>query len=112
MCMSAIRWSGFKEVIYGTSIGKIAEMGRNQIYIESWRILEKSYSLGHQTLLLGNILTNETDVLFGHQFNESAPCPAGCHRHHPADMRVSQCAPVSDWRHVISGTKVNIRDEL
>ena len=93
MCMSAIRWAGFKEVVYATSIRKIAEseysssasvetldtdllssVGRNQIYIPSSHVLEKSYSLGHQTLMLGNVLTNESDILFGHQFNESAPC--------------------------------------
>jgi len=100
MCASAIRWAGFKEVIYGSSIKTIAESkldaepgtradlvdGRNQIYIPSALIWEKSYSLGHATLLyvgvraieadtrLGNVLTNETDVFFSHQFNESAPC--------------------------------------
>jgi tRNA(Arg) A34 adenosine deaminase TadA len=70
--MSSIRWAGFKEVVYGTSIGKIAEAGRNQIYIPSSYILEKSYSMGHMTLMLGNILTNETDIMFGHQVR--MPC--------------------------------------
>lgn len=86
------------QVIYGTSIAKIAEMGRNQIYIPSSYVLQKSYSLGHQTLILGNILTNETDVLFGHQFNESAPCPLGCERKLESGQRVSQCVPQPDWK--------------
>jgi tRNA(Arg) A34 adenosine deaminase TadA len=65
MCASAIRWAGFKEVIYGSSIKTIAkskpitdpkaradfEDGRNQIYIPSTLIWEKSYSLGHATLM-------------------------------------------------------------
>lgn len=73
MCASAIRWAGFKEVIYGSSIRTIAESeylrysrpdcfvtvrtlihpadGRNQIYIPSSLIWEKSYSLGHATLM-------------------------------------------------------------
>jgi tRNA(Arg) A34 adenosine deaminase TadA len=66
MCASAIRWAGFKEVIYGSSIRTIAEStldqtwllesayiadGRNQIYIPSTLIWEKSYSLGHATLM-------------------------------------------------------------
>lgn len=69
MCASAIRWAGFKEVIYGTSIRTIAESellsycracqqtrwwlvdGRNQIYIPSSMVWEKSYSLGHATLM-------------------------------------------------------------
>nr|AEG78607.1 FCY1 [Cryptococcus gattii] len=74
MRASAIRWAGSKEVIYGTSIRTIAENGRNQIYIPSSMVWEKSYSLGHATLMLGNVLTNETNVFFAHQFNESAPC--------------------------------------
>ncbi|WVO23768.1 uncharacterized protein IAS62_005125 [Cryptococcus decagattii] len=74
MCASAIRWAGFKEVIYGTSIRTIAENGRNQIYIPSSMVWEKSYFLGRATLMLGNVLTNETNVFFAHQFNESAPC--------------------------------------
>jgi tRNA(Arg) A34 adenosine deaminase TadA len=66
MCASAIRWAGFKEVIYGSGIRTIAESeshlraiadgvdkpdGRNQIYIPSSLIWEKSYSLGHATLM-------------------------------------------------------------
>lgn len=66
MCASAIRWAGFKEVVYGSSIRTIAESkqvyrkpktlaepidGRNQIYIPSSLIWEKSYSLGHATLM-------------------------------------------------------------
>ena len=65
MCASAIRWAGFKEVIYGSGIKTIAESesdaepgtradlvdGRNQIYIPSTMIWEKSYSLGHATLM-------------------------------------------------------------
>lgn len=69
MCASAIRWAGFKEVIYGTSISTIAKNGRSQIYIGANEVWEKSYSMGHATLMLGNILTNETDPLFAHQFN-------------------------------------------
>ena len=66
MCASAIRWAGFKEVIYGSSISTIAQSrfhilprklitdGRNQIYIPSSLIWEKSYSLGHATLMWGS----------------------------------------------------------
>ncbi|KIY30990.1 hypothetical protein I305_06606 [Cryptococcus gattii E566] len=101
MCASAIRWAGFKEVIYGTSIRTIAENGRNQIYIPSSMVWEKSYSLGHATLMLGNVLTNETNVFFAHQFNESAPCPTGCHRQAIPDKRVKVCTPVDNWELVV-----------
>ncbi|WVQ72908.1 hypothetical protein IAR50_002470 [Cryptococcus sp. DSM 104548] len=102
MCASAIRWAGFKEVIYGSSIQTIAEHGRNQIYIPSSEIWEKSYSLGHATLMLGNVLTNETDVFFAHQFNESAPCPVGCERQPVPGKRVRACTPVDDWEEVVA----------
>lgn len=101
MCASAIRWAGFKEVIYGTSIRTIAENGRNQIYIPSSMVWEKSYSLGHATLMLGNVLTKETNVFFAHQFNESAPCPTGCHRQAIPDKRVKVCTPVDNWELVV-----------
>ncbi|OWT39653.1 hypothetical protein J008_02519 [Cryptococcus neoformans] len=102
MCASAIRWAGFKEVIYGTSIRTIAEKGRNQIYIPSSVVWEKSYSLGHATLMLGNVLTNETDVFFAHQFNESAPCPTGCDRHAVPGKRVKVCLPVDNWEQAVA----------
>ncbi|WVW84413.1 hypothetical protein I302_106447 [Kwoniella bestiolae CBS 10118] len=101
MCASAIRWAGFKEVIYGTSIRTIAENGRNQIYIPSSHVWEKSYSLGHATLMLGNVLTNETDPFFAHQFNESAPCPTGCEREQIPGKRVKACTPVENWQEVV-----------
>lgn len=86
-------------------------MGRNQIYIPSSYVLQKSYSLGHQTLMLGNILTNETDVLFGHQFNESAPCPVGCSRMPSTPQSVSQCAPRDNWRDIIKDMKAKRGDQ-
>ncbi|ORY20997.1 putative cytosine deaminase [Naematelia encephala] len=101
MCASAIRWAGFKEVIYGSSIRTIAENGRNQIYIPSSLVWEKSYSLGHATLMLGNVLTNETDPFFEHQFNESAACPVGCERQVVPGKRVKACSPVDDWQEVV-----------
>ncbi|SPO46768.1 related to TAD2 - subunit of tRNA-specific adenosine-34 deaminase [Moesziomyces antarcticus] len=101
MCLSAIRWAGFKEVIYGTSVGTISENGRNQIYIPSNLVLEKSYSFGHATLMLGNILTHETDPFFQHQFNESAPCPVGCERTQVGEARVKTCEPVPNWQKLV-----------
>ncbi|ODN95891.1 hypothetical protein L198_04510 [Cryptococcus wingfieldii CBS 7118] len=108
MCASAIRWAGFKEVIYGSSIRTIAEHGRNQIYIPSSEVWEKSYSLGHATLMLGNVLTNETDVFFAHQFNESAPCPVGCERQPVPGKRVQACTPVNNWEEVIAKAGVGL----
>ncbi len=36
MCLSAIRWAGFKEVIYGTSVRTIAESKSNEQRIQSF----------------------------------------------------------------------------
>jgi tRNA(Arg) A34 adenosine deaminase TadA len=74
MCASAIRWAGFKEVIYGSSIKTIAKResslptdadvvdGRNQIYVPASFIWEKSYSLGHATLMYAALLTIRANV--------------------------------------------------
>ena len=64
---------------------------------------------------LGNVLTNETDVLFAHQFNESAPCrefdfcnlmlklasALGCERREVTGKRVKACVPLDDWRDLL-----------
>ena len=85
-------------------------MGRNQIYIPSNYVLQKSYSLGHQTLMLGNVLVNETDIFFGHQFNESAICPIGCKRMQSSGQKISQCIARDDWRELISAKQARRGD--
>ncbi|KAK4046252.1 hypothetical protein OIV83_006231 [Microbotryomycetes sp. JL201] len=72
MCASALRWSGVKEVVWGTSIETIIKHGRSQIYLPSSLIVSASYALGHQTLWIGSILSEETDKNFAYQFNETA----------------------------------------
>jgi tRNA(Arg) A34 adenosine deaminase TadA len=97
MCASAIRWAGFKEVIYGSSIKTIAKRASGvHLLLRNRRAQPDLYPLecdmGKELLSgarhahvspscelaaddrLGNVLTNETDVFFAHQFNESAPC--------------------------------------
>lgn len=81
MCASAIRWAGFKEYVYGTSIDTLVEKGWRQIRIGSRDVFSRSSSLPHQTRLIGAVLENETDVFFSWQFNPDAPCPQGCSRH-------------------------------
>jgi tRNA(Arg) A34 adenosine deaminase TadA len=63
MCASAIRWAGFKEYVYGTSIGRLIETGWGQIDIGS-----------------PEVLANETDPYFLWQFQEAYPCPGHCGR--------------------------------
>ncbi|PIL36682.1 hypothetical protein GSI_00371 [Ganoderma sinense ZZ0214-1] len=80
MCASAIRWSGFREYIYGTSIDALIEQGWGQIRIPSISVFEQSFDLPTQARLIGGLLTNETDPLFFWQFNPDFPCPEGCAR--------------------------------
>ncbi|KAJ8481592.1 hypothetical protein ONZ51_g5885 [Trametes cubensis] len=80
MCASAIRWSGFREYIYGTSIATLISLGWAQIRIPSIDVFERSFDLPNPSRLIAGVLTNETDPFFSWQFDPSAPCPAGCAR--------------------------------
>lgn len=80
MCASAIRWAGFKEYIYGTSIDTLVEKGWGQIRISSMEVFRESFDLGTATRLVGEVLTNETDVYFAWQYDLEAECPEGCSR--------------------------------
>ncbi|PGH34566.1 hypothetical protein GX50_02649 [[Emmonsia] crescens] len=80
MCAAAIRWAGFKEYVYGTSIETLVRKGWPQIRISSREIFEHSYDLPSSSKLIAGVLTNETDPYFAWQFDSSAPCPMGCDR--------------------------------
>ncbi|KAF1989095.1 cytidine deaminase-like protein [Aulographum hederae CBS 113979] len=80
MCASAIRWAGFREYIYGTSIETLVALGWSQIRISSQTVFEESWDLSTQTKLIGDVLINETDPYFAWQFDPFAPCPVGCTR--------------------------------
>ncbi|KAF4628110.1 hypothetical protein G7Y89_g10042 [Cudoniella acicularis] len=60
MCASAIRWSGFAECIYGTSIDTLVEKGWSQISLSSEDVFEESEGLPSKT--------------------SNFPCPSGCSR--------------------------------
>ncbi|KAL7282039.1 hypothetical protein ACG7TL_003506 [Trametes sanguinea] len=89
-CASAIRFAGFREYIYGTSIETLVELGFVQIRVPSIEIFRQSFDLPHPARLLGGVLTNETDPLFSWQFNPEFPCPAGCARGNGSTM----CLPI------------------
>jgi tRNA(Arg) A34 adenosine deaminase TadA len=79
MCASAIRWAGFKEYIYGTTIQHNYNAGWGVITLSSYDVFQQTRQLpGYQTVMLGQILTNETDPLFSWQYDEDYPCPDGC----------------------------------
>ncbi|KAK0099540.1 hypothetical protein ONS96_009567 [Cadophora gregata f. sp. sojae] len=92
MCASAIRWSGFKEYIYGTIIQHNYNAGSGVITISSYDVFQQTRQLpGYQTSMLGQILTNETDPLFSWQYNESYPCPNGCVREYSLSRGYKTC---------------------
>lgn len=80
MCASAIRWAGFREYVYGTSIDTLVEKGWGQIRISSLEVFRQSFDLPYQSRLMGEVLTNETDPYFLWQFDPEYPCPKGCAR--------------------------------
>ncbi|KAI0388895.1 cytidine deaminase-like protein [Xylariaceae sp. FL0594] len=89
MCASAIRWAGFRECVYGTSIDTLIKLGWTQIDVPSGEIFARSGRLPTSTALLPNVLTAETNPFFAWQYNKDAPCPGSCNR---ADT--GTCVPV------------------
>lgn len=61
MCMSAITWSGFGRVVYGTSIPFIAAHGGMQINIRATEVVASS---NKHIEVQGGVLANETDPLY------------------------------------------------
>ncbi|KAK3984731.1 cytidine deaminase-like protein [Cladorrhinum sp. PSN332] len=95
MCASAIRWAGFKEYVYGTSIDELVEKGWGQIRISSAEVFERSWDLPSHTKIIGDVLANETSGWFSWQFNQGAECPSGCRRGADGDdERGLGCKPV------------------
>jgi len=88
-CATAIRYAGFRECIYATSIEKLTAHGWPQMNIHSHTVFEESFRLPTKTELLGEFLTNETDPLLTWQFDRSQPCPRGCRR----DVENLLCLP-------------------
>ncbi|XP_037043680.1 guanine deaminase-like [Bradysia coprophila] len=80
MCASAVRWAGFKEYIFGTSIGTLTKAGWDQIQITSHKIFSESDHMQPRTFYLPDVLTNETNPYFMWQYNPTYPCPSGCRR--------------------------------
>ncbi|KAK3080515.1 hypothetical protein LTS18_000610 [Coniosporium uncinatum] len=80
MCATAIRWAGFKECIYGTSIRELIDEGWSQVRITAEEVFRRSQDLPTETELIEEVLRNETDPLFTWQHDSEAPCPSGCAR--------------------------------
>ncbi|KAI0378420.1 cytidine deaminase-like protein [Hypomontagnella monticulosa] len=80
MCASAVRYGGFREYVYGTSIGTLIARGWTQIRISSSEVFARSTDLPNPGALVAGVLTNETDPMFSWQHDAEYPCPKGCER--------------------------------
>jgi len=87
MCMSAIRFTVLKEVVYGTSIEFLHANGwpQSSLFNQDIQQATNQCNFGNdgtamQTRVVKLVLNNETNPYFAWQFNPSAPCPTGCHR--------------------------------
>ena len=62
MCQSTIVWSGIPQVLFGTSIEKLAEFGWKQINLKAIDVAESgSFDRRH---VVGGVLADECDRLF------------------------------------------------
>ena len=62
MCAGAIAWSGFRSVVYGTSIQYITQQGQEQIDISAEHVFSKTPF--HNITTVGGVLHEETDKLY------------------------------------------------
>jgi tRNA(Arg) A34 adenosine deaminase TadA len=82
MCMSAIAWSGFGKVVYGTSIPYLVAHGVRQIDIRAAAIEARSgvVTKGRGVVVEGGVLARRTDLLYVRREGE-----ASHHGHHHDD---------------------------
>ena len=65
MCMSAILWSGFKRVYFGTSISYLEKEKLDQINIRAQYVANAATSF-RKVEIVGGLLSNETNPLYDH----------------------------------------------
>jgi tRNA(Arg) A34 adenosine deaminase TadA len=62
MCQAAILWAGIPEVVYGTSVEKLVELGWNQFDLRATTVIASAPFA--QCKITGGILAEECDQLF------------------------------------------------
>ena len=81
---------------YGTTIEHNYNAGWGVLTLSSYDIFQQSRALpGPQTMMLGSILTNETDPLFSWQYQPDAPCPNRCVRVESTTRAGTTCSNVT-----------------
>lgn len=80
MCATAIRWAGFKELVFGSSTKSLKEYNWTLISLSAEGLFKYTNGLPSKTAVLGGVLANETDAYFKWQFTGGSDCPPGCKR--------------------------------
>ena len=82
MCATAIRWAGFKEVIYGSSTRDLLDRGWTLVPLSVEELFSRTDGLQSYTDIVGPVATDLTNGLFDWQYqtDEKGECPAGCKR--------------------------------
>jgi tRNA(Arg) A34 adenosine deaminase TadA len=62
MCQGAVLWAGITEVVYGTSIAQLRQLGWKQIDIPSQEVVARSWD--PTVSILGGVCADECDRLF------------------------------------------------
>ncbi len=62
MCQSAIIWAGIPEVVFGTSIAKLVELGWNQFRLSATEVAASAAFA--RCKIIGGVLADECDRLF------------------------------------------------
>ncbi|KHN97971.1 nucleoside deaminase [Metarhizium album ARSEF 1941] len=90
MCASAIRWAGFREVVFGSSIESLRARHWRIMTLPAEELFKYTTDLpAGRTAIVGGVLANETDPYFSWQYTRGASCPRGC------QMEGSKCSPAT-----------------
>jgi len=76
MCAAAIHYSGFSEVVYGSSIRELIHYGYNQLNIYHHEVIGSDVRPKSKECIIGGILANETMSLFNPYPNTPIPQPS------------------------------------
>lgn len=81
MCAAAIRWSGFKELVFGTTIQSLRAYNWEIMTLPARDLFKYTTELpAGTTAIAGGVLANETDPYFKWQYTRGTGCPPGCKR--------------------------------
>jgi hypothetical protein len=78
MCASAIRWAGFRELVFGSRTQSLKTFNWHLMTLSAEGLFEYASELPTRTAILGGILANETDPYFAWQYSKGSECPPGC----------------------------------